>query len=447
MMMLAFNLIVVGSAIALTVALAFAVAKSAAPRVRYAIAVIAFFAAAVIPVVIPSVSEGPGRAGGSQSVPTRAAGSLAPARDDLRVELPQAPSAEKYAVILWLAIATILLAREFLGHAALHFRRRDWDRASRAAREQLDWPAGVELFTAENEAPATIGLLHPVVVLPGNWLDPRVARHELAHARWRDPLVNAIVRVVRAILWPSVPLWFLERIIRTEREVSADAYAIGGDKSAAVEYAGALVTAASRRPLRAATALGNGIGLEERIDRLFLAARPSSARLALAAAVLLTGAAATSAVPVAAPDLVPPLHVVPDRATPEYVTAARAMNEILSRTEFHNHEATPTVHQLLGRMRAAGTVQPLLDALGAPDLRTREAVAWIAGELRDPALVPALIGRLHDPDPHVRETAAWALGTIGDRRAAGPLKTAMHSSDSRTRHGATWAFERLQRKD
>jgi hypothetical protein len=58
---LAFNPIAIGSAIALTVAPAFAVAGSAAPRMHCAIAVLAFFAAAALPLVIPSASEGPGR--------------------------------------------------------------------------------------------------------------------------------------------------------------------------------------------------------------------------------------------------------------------------------------------------------------------------------------------------------------------------------------------------
>ena len=424
----AFNLTAVGTVIALTVAVAFAVGCSAAPRVRYAIAVVAFFAAAVLPLV----SKAPAPVQNTVTQAAQPPRSLAYARDDI-------------GRVLWLSVAALLLMRELLGHAVLHFRRRGWDRASRDVRNTLQWPADVELFVSD-EPPATIGLFDPVVVLPENWLDPRVARHELAHARWRDPLVNALVRVVRAILWPSVPLWYLERVIRTEREVAADAFAVGGDKAAAIDYATMLVSAADRRLPRAATALGNGIGLEERINRLFDAARPNNFRVACAAMLLVLGGACTFAVPIAPTDAKPSPHAIPGRATAEYEVAARAMNDILDRTRFHNHDATPTVHQLLGRMRSAGTVAPVLDALDAEDLRTREAVAWIAGELRDPALVPALAVRLRDPDPRVRETSAWALGMIGDRRAVAPLRAAVRSHEWSTRHAAEWALSHI-RKD
>jgi beta-lactamase regulating signal transducer with metallopeptidase domain len=433
------ELLITGTVVALVIALAFSIAKAAAPRLRYCVAVIAFFAAALLPLV-PRSAKLP-RGSETALVVVKAAPQQA-------IALADRTPATPYALLVWIAVAVILLAREAAGHAVLHFRRREWDAASSALREQLSWPGDVPLFLAEHEGPSTIGLVSPIVVLPTAWLPSRsIARHELAHARWRDPLINALIRITRALFWPSIALWYLERVVRTEREVAADLFAVEGcaDRQATVaDYASSLVEAAQRcrRRHRVATALGNSIGLEERVTRLFSIAQPSTVRLALAALVLFCGTAATVAIP--AGDSTPPPHPMPARASAQYQQSARAMNEILSRTQFHNHEGTATVRQLLDQIRVSGTTQPVLDALNAPDRRTRESVAWIAGELGDPSLVPALIARLSDTDPHVQQASAWALGMIGDARAIRSLIAALDARGASARHGAAWALGRLR---
>ncbi|HEX2122118.1 MAG TPA: hypothetical protein VHL59_10790, partial [Thermoanaerobaculia bacterium] len=60
----AVNLILAGSAIALAVALAFAAARHAPPRVRYASAVLAFLAAAILPFVERTARVERGAGGG-----------------------------------------------------------------------------------------------------------------------------------------------------------------------------------------------------------------------------------------------------------------------------------------------------------------------------------------------------------------------------------------------
>lgn len=395
------NLLACGSAIAVPVAFGLAITRGASARARYAVAVGAFAFAAVLPVLFTLA-------------PPRT--SVLPRSDLAPVVVPAQVGAEAVAdvrpvvdwKIVWVAVAALLLARETGGHRVLAQRRRTWTRAPRAMRDALAWPDDVPLFVSA--APETIGLLRPAVVLPETWLSNLgheaarcVARHELAHARWRDPLVNMVVRTVRAILWPSAPLWLLERVIRIEREAAADREAVAPETDVA-DYAAVLVLAAERGA-SAATAFA-GAGLEERIRRLVHAPRVTPLRIAVALALGAAGLHIAVAVPIADSRRPPPL-AIPSGASTEYQASADAMNVILAWTEHRNHESTKAVHAQLARIR---DVAPLVDALHADDARLRESAAWIAGELGDPRLREPL-GRLRasDPDRFVREAASWAL--------------------------------------
>jgi hypothetical protein len=367
------NLLFLGSAIALPAAAALALTRGAAPRLRYCGALLAFGAAAVFPVAVTIRVERSQRL-----LPYAQAGV-----DDVAMLLDEG-IVRRLAAVGWLAVAAILVAREAAAHRDLMRRE------------------------SAEQGPAAVGLLRPRIVLPP-WLArltpaaaARIVRHERAHARWRDPLVNAIVRLTRAVLWPSLPLWYLERLIRTEQEVAADAAALAGEaEEASAEYASSLIEAVRyARHDRHVAAFGSAAALRERIERLLGVSRPGIVRIAAAAAMIAAGALVVAEGPAASGVYAMPAHAVGDPT----------LDALIAGTRYHDHLATKGVQAQLARLRHAESLAPLAAAMRHPDRRVRESAAWLAGELSDSRAVPLLVERLDDPDPHTRNTASLALG-------------------------------------
>lgn len=79
-------------------------------------------------------------------------------------------------------------------------------------------------------APAAIGIFRSVIVLPGDWREwdrgklEAVVAHERSHIRRKDPAVQLLSAIHRALLWHSPLSWFLHRrIVRVAEEASDDA--------------------------------------------------------------------------------------------------------------------------------------------------------------------------------------------------------------------------------
>jgi TonB family protein len=153
------------------------------------------------------------------------------------------------------------------------------------------------LQTARVEAPAVIGWLRPVVLMPAGCLTrlstaqvEALLVHELAHIRRHDYLVNVLQSVAEAVLFYHPAVWWVSKQMRLERECRCDALAVeaGGD---ALGYARALSFLETRRAFLQEVTLGaNGGVLTMRIKRL-LGVRESSvasqgAAFALLAAVI-----------------------------------------------------------------------------------------------------------------------------------------------------------------
>lgn len=211
----------------------------------------------------------------------------------------------KVFVGLWMAGIIWLLFREAIGAWRLRRARRLWDPATEAERAALLCPANIPLYFDDRQSPGTAGLIHPAIVLPRRFSDSLphdakvlIVRHELAHARHRDPLLSFIVRFFRALFWISPAMWLLERLIDVEREAAADRAAIGFSPrepefaTAALDYADALLTVArdlnfSGRPRRESPVIGIGAGsaLESRIRRLLTTTRTTRRHLAFAGSI------------------------------------------------------------------------------------------------------------------------------------------------------------------
>jgi TonB family protein len=88
---------------------------------------------------------------------------------------------------------------------------------------------GGKLTSALCTAPITVGWLNPVVILPESWQQWSSAKlsailaHEDEHARRRDPLVQWLALLNRAVFWFHPLAWWLERRISSLAEEACDA--------------------------------------------------------------------------------------------------------------------------------------------------------------------------------------------------------------------------------
>jgi len=334
---LVINLMLLGSSIVIGVAVSFRLTRPASPRVRYIIAVIAFFTAALLPIIATfhAAHEQKSLTKAISSSNSESINIISDLRPNTVYVQPLPSTVESFRTTspeltsplnafvrlvtnsplavsflgLWIIVAVLLLGREAVGHVQLARARRTWHPADKALREELAWPNNTRLYTDEHGSPCAVGLLRPAVIIPARLfteLAPGelrcITRHELSHVRWHDPLANALLRIVRAALWPSLPLWYLERVARLEREAAADRAAVapsidtGISEATVIDYATALVSIAKQSGCKArsrharvlATEVGSMTGLEHRVRRL-LAVQPAicHVRLLSASAVLL----------------------------------------------------------------------------------------------------------------------------------------------------------------
>ncbi|HVS32760.1 MAG TPA: M56 family metallopeptidase [Thermoanaerobaculia bacterium] len=210
----------------------------------------------------------------------------------------------RYVSLIWCSIAAFLFVREAGGAVRLARVRRQWMPAA---------SLGVDVWTAPSGTPMTVGLLRPVVLMPERILrelTPDAVRsiilHELHHARCHDPLVHALVRMIRILCWPVLPLAGFEWLARRLAEESADRAALRG--AAPAVYAESLVRVAAWSSAPAATAMALTTGsLEERIRRIFEPGRLSLRRAAAIAMIAILAAGALDALPVAFADAPPAL--------------------------------------------------------------------------------------------------------------------------------------------
>jgi uncharacterized protein (TIGR03435 family) len=85
-----------------------------------------------------------------------------------------------------------------------------------------------KLTSASCAAPITVGLLHPSVILPESWPQWPHARleavlfHESEHVRRRDPLVQWLALLNRAVFWFHPASWWLERQLCSLAEEACD---------------------------------------------------------------------------------------------------------------------------------------------------------------------------------------------------------------------------------
>jgi beta-lactamase regulating signal transducer with metallopeptidase domain len=144
--------------------------------------------------------------------PTVWVGALAP-------EIKESPQVDDVARGAWLSMSLLVLVGLLISAAHLYVRKRQWAKATVAARE---------VFVADDVGPAVVGLLSPAIVVP-RWLLARseqfqkvVLAHEQSHIDARDQQVLAIALCLIVLMPWNLPLWWQLRRLRYAIEVDCD---------------------------------------------------------------------------------------------------------------------------------------------------------------------------------------------------------------------------------
>ncbi len=154
------------------------------------------------------------------------------------------------AVAIYLSVALALLLRLAVGLALSR-------RLTRGSRPTGRTAEGIEIRESERvPVPVTLGIVRAAIVLPADWRGwdsaklEAVLAHERSHIRRRDPAVQLLSAIHRAVLWHSPLSWLLHsRIVRLAEEASDDA-AVAATRDRAL-YAGVLLEFVGRRSPRA----------------------------------------------------------------------------------------------------------------------------------------------------------------------------------------------------
>jgi GWxTD domain-containing protein len=223
---------------------------------------------------------------------------------------------------LWIAGVCFFYLRQVAGWlSTFRLRRRGvcsapaaWQNA--VARLAAEVKASRPVLLVESlltDTPMILGHLRPVIFVPLGFLAGLPAEHieaillhELAHIRRADYLVNVCQRAIEGLLFYHPAVWWISRVIRTERENCCDdmVVALRGD---AHSYAVALTALEQNRleqewPNREPALAATGGSLMKRIRRLLYPRGPSGIWAPALAAVVLM---ASTALAVAAWDAKP----------------------------------------------------------------------------------------------------------------------------------------------
>jgi bla regulator protein blaR1 len=265
------------------------------PQARYASAVCALIAMLVVPFITFAIlKQSPESVrqlsiGGFAQIGNAleaVQSSVATVRDPL--PLPLATYAVSidwmsYAVLAWFAGVYMFSLRTLGGWMLLMRLRRQ--RAEPIAGDLLETCLALQrrlgvaravryVCSRVSESPAVFGCLRPVVVLPlaalaglSPWQVEAIIAHELAHIKRWDLLVNAFQIATETLLFYHPAVWWVNRVIRNEREHCCDDIAVEACGNAH-DYARALAQLEESRSASVWAMAANGGVLTARIGRL-----------------------------------------------------------------------------------------------------------------------------------------------------------------------------------
>lgn len=425
--------------------------SSAAIRHLYlSAAVMILLALPLVSLVIPSWDmewfSHPVSPGAGKTIVTSAERVETPMESDTSRARFQSPSGKSsqfhwydWILAVWLVGAVGLLLRlaggKFLGHWGAWKAPEINDKGFMDTVEQVARQFGVTeritiLESNRFNVPFVTGILRPRLIMPSHaktWPSQRlknILRHELAHVKRKDILIQFLAQVVCCIYWVNPLVWILERQLFLERERACDDMALGQDIKAS-EYAGHLMEvleemgSKTNYNLWVITAMAEGTDFKDRILSILnpTARRRSPQRrhfsvvIVLALLFLLPFAAVN---PWAA-------AVIPtgDSSPAQAVRGPGDRDENKSPGETRVKESKESSQKPVDQDKTQLSL--FLELLKSPSARVRERAAVLLGELKDRRAVPALVETLKDENAGVREHAASALRDLGDRQAVPAL--------------------------
>ena len=262
-----------------------------APQARYVLAVCALAAMMFAPFVTFAILAHP-----AESVRQFPMGGLGEFRNGLEAVQASAASPEaraasggisidwmSYAVLAWFAGVYMFTLRTLGGWMLLMRLRRqhvqpiagDLLKTCLTLQRRLRVSHAVRYVCSKAaESPAVFGWWRPMVVLPlsalaglSPWQIEAIIAHELAHVKRWDLLVNAFQIATETLLFYHPAVWWVNRVIRNEREHCCDDIAVQMCGNAH-DYARALAQLEESRSTSVWAMAANGGVLTSRIGRL-----------------------------------------------------------------------------------------------------------------------------------------------------------------------------------
>jgi len=279
------------------------------PRVRYAAACVALFAMPVVFAITFAISipqpfaNIPTATELHPFAPVPASGSHAWAQP-FNVE-----QSMRWFVPFWLIGVALFYLRTLGSWIAVQRLRRNsstpvpavWRQRLDGLAARLDIRRAIALLGSELvDVPVVAGFLRPVIFVPAGLFAGMPAEqleylliHELAHIRRFDYAVNLLQKAVEGLLFYHPAVWWVSRILRTERENCCDD-AVVATRGNAREYATILATLEQSRTAPALAASGGN--LAKRVLRLLnrpqhLSAAPLLGLIAIAISATVAWAA------------------------------------------------------------------------------------------------------------------------------------------------------------
>ena len=352
------------SMLAFPVATLFVLTTATSPLVSGSLFVAPRNAPAVSTVPIPAApNAAPSRieTGSAQREPDSS--QVPPVLRDFRTRLPLL-NVLPWLVAAWLSGVAFFSLRFAGGFVLLEHRRRSQTAIPGAGilalcqdvQRQLGFERAIEyLECGWLQAPAVIGWLRPIVLLPVAALTGltedqlrAVIAHELAHVRRFDALVNLFQVLVETLLFYHPAVWWLNKRIRAERELCCDEIAVAASGNR-LEYAKALTLMAEWESAPRLAMAANRGSLPERVLHI-LGRKPTGAgqrMIGLTGSVLFLFAAVAAAnalLTIAAPPIAQAKESV--RAV---LSASQATVDHLARLVLRADEPTtsiPSPHQV-----------------------------------------------------------------------------------------------------
>ena len=295
----------------ISAALAATLVAMRSPRARYAAACVAMLAMLVgFGLTLARVMPEQARRAPAVSTSSIPASTVRAGIDALSPSNPGLAAAVPWLALFWIAgVCIFYLAYTASWISVSRLRRRGvccasehWQTLLARLSTQLRLSRSVQLLeSCLVDAPMVLGHLRPVILMPIGLLTglppgqiEAILLHELAHIRRYDYLVNVLQRSVEGLLFYHPAVWWMSRLIRTERENCCDdvVVAMSGNAHA---YAVALAVLeqnrwSGREPAVAVT----GGSLVKRIRRLLYPQGPNGAWTPLFSAVILMATAAVA---------------------------------------------------------------------------------------------------------------------------------------------------------